>query len=168
MFILINNCYYVKLIHVGCVVHGLHNLTKGIPALFKNLNTLIIGVNNVFRFDKKRKLIFDSFCENNVFLCKHSPEPNEIRFGYWITAAEYYTNLTSLHVLKSTLKLIRNVEFDDNAIEKARKIDGYEVTQTFIDLIQLCENLETSTDALTVGSHFKFIQSPYGNWKPVT
>lgn len=48
--ILINEYYYVKLIHVGCVVHGLHNLTKGTPALFKDLDDLITGVKHVFRY----------------------------------------------------------------------------------------------------------------------
>lgn len=48
--ILINEYHYIKLLHVGCVVHGLHNFTKRIPESFEKLDKLMMGVKYVFRY----------------------------------------------------------------------------------------------------------------------
>lgn len=77
---------YPKMIHVTCVVHGLHRICEEIRALYPTVDKLISNGKKVFIKSPKRIEIFKNKNPNTPL----PPTPVVTRWGTWLAAVQYY------------------------------------------------------------------------------
>lgn len=76
----------LKLLHLKCLAHGLHNVADDIRNHFEKANKLIISYKNFFKNASKRKKILKEKCPSLTAV----PSPIFTRWGTFLRAAEYY------------------------------------------------------------------------------
>lgn len=77
---------YSKMIHVTCVVHGLHRVAEEVRSQFPVVDKVISSVKKIFRKAPSRLLVFKTEAPNIPL----PPEPIVTRWGSWINASIYY------------------------------------------------------------------------------
>ena len=73
---------YLKLFHVTCVAHLLHNCAMKIKSLYEDVDQLIAKVKTVTIQNKTRQAKFSAI--------GYPPQPVPTRWGSWLNAAMYY------------------------------------------------------------------------------
>ena len=76
---------YTKMIHITCVVHGLHRDAEEVRAQFDTVDKIILSVKKIFRKAPSR-LLFKTESPN----MRLPPEPILTHWESWINAAVYY------------------------------------------------------------------------------
>lgn len=103
---------YSKIIHVTCVVHGLHRVAEEVRSQFHAVDEVVSSVKRVFKKAPSRLLVFKTEAPNLTL----PPEPVLIRWGSWINASTYgWENFGIVH--RVIFMLDRN---DANSIKDAR------------------------------------------------
>lgn len=77
---------YPKMVHVTCLIHGLHRVCETIRSKFDDVNGLISFVKKIFTKAPSRIRLFKEKCPNIPM----PPEPITTRWGTWLEAAVYY------------------------------------------------------------------------------
>lgn len=77
---------YPKLIHVTCIVHGLHRVFEKIREQNDDVNDLVSNMKNIFVKSNKRVILFK---ETNPGV-PLPPQPVITRWGTWLEAVVYY------------------------------------------------------------------------------
>lgn len=78
---------YPKMIHLTCLVHGLHRVAESIRFSFPEVNQLISNVKKTFKKAPSRKSLFKEK-SNGIPL---PPEPIATRWCTWLSAVLYYS-----------------------------------------------------------------------------
>ncbi|XP_022180013.1 uncharacterized protein LOC111040403 [Myzus persicae] len=78
--------FYPKVIHVTCIVHGLHRIVEKIRGHYSKVDKIISNVKNFFLKAPSRVIIFKSTAPDLSL----PPEPIITRWGTWVKAACYY------------------------------------------------------------------------------
>lgn len=136
---------YDKLVHVTCVVHGLHRVCEQIRIEYSNVNSLISNVKKVFVKAPNRIRIFRSL-EPGLQL---PPEPITTRWGTWLSAALYYAK--NLDKIKGVVN-----QFDDkesiaikesksNLADKGVPVALKDICDNFTFLAQTMNDLQSSS-----------------------
>ena len=83
---------YLRMLHIACLVHLLHNCAEKVCSSFLEVDTLIAHVKAVTVKNKTRRDLFKKI---------GSPlEPVVTRWGSWLNAAQYYvTHLVEVHAI---------------------------------------------------------------------
>ncbi|XP_025198504.1 uncharacterized protein LOC112603549 [Melanaphis sacchari] len=133
---------YSKMIHVTCVVHGLHRVAEEVRSQFHVVDKVISSVKKIFRKAPSRLLVFKSEAPNLPL----PPEPIITRWGSWINAAIYYCeNFEIIH--RVIFMLDRNdavsiKDAQDNIIKPGLKNNLTYIKSNFAKLILAIEQLQ--------------------------
>lgn len=126
--------FYPKVIHVTCIVHGLHRIAEKIRGHYSKVDKVISNVKKFFLKAPSRVIIFKNIAPDLSL----PPEPIITRWGTWVKAACYYCE----H--HETLKSIVN------SLDKEEAISIKNAQKYFADL-SLAANL------VFIKSNFGFI-----------
>ena len=127
------------MVHVTCLVHGLHRIAEYIRSHFDNVDDLVANVKKIFRKSPYRIQIFRTL-EPNLAL---PPEPIITRWGTWISAVSYYC----AH-FESIKRVVESFDANDSlAIKKAQEVLKSQALQA--NLIYIKSNFECLSTAIT-------------------
>ncbi|XP_025018144.1 uncharacterized protein LOC112539635 [Tetranychus urticae] len=82
---------YPKMLHITCIIHGLHRVCETIRTLFQSVDNLITEGKRVFRKAPKRIQLLKQLNSNLPI----PPQPTITRWGTWLEASVYYYNYFS-------------------------------------------------------------------------
>jgi hypothetical protein len=86
------NEHFPRMIHVTCIVHGLHRVAEEVRAKFPDVDALISNVKKIFLKCNSRQQLFKDTLDIPL-----PPQPVVTRWGTWIEAAVYYAeNFTAI------------------------------------------------------------------------
>lgn len=126
--------FYPKVIHVTCIVHGLHLTAEKIRSNYCKVNKIIVNVKKVFLKAPYRVAIFKDKASNVPL----PPAQILTRWGTWIRAALYYCE--HLEIIKSIVDALDK----EDAISIAK-------SQKYFSEASLAANL------VFIKSHFGFL-----------
>lgn len=124
--------FYPKLIHVTCLVHGLHRVAEEIRSQFNNIDLLISLGKKIFLKAPSRVAIFKEMYP----LLSLPPQPVLTRWGTWLGAVEYYA---------------KNFDQFKNVVEKLDDADAFAI-----------KNIKEILNLSNIKSEIAFIFSNYG------
>lgn len=93
---------YIKLIHVLCMAHAMHNVVGTIRTCYKKVDDVIMGIKDLFTNSHSRVSTFKRIAPKT----KLPPSPVVTRFGKWVEASAYYAideNRTNLVKVLTTI-----------------------------------------------------------------
>ncbi|KAL4112216.1 hypothetical protein QTP88_016047 [Uroleucon formosanum] len=101
--------FYLKVIHVTCIIHGLHRIAEKIRGHYSKVDKVISNVKKKFLKVPSRVIIF----KNTAPDLSLPPEPIITRWGTWVKAACYYCehHETLKSIYFADLSLAANVVF---------------------------------------------------------
>ncbi|CAH0563174.1 unnamed protein product [Brassicogethes aeneus] len=152
---------YSKMIHLTCLVHGVHRVAETIRSLYPTVNTIISNVKNVFVKAPSRVAHFKKM-EPDLQL---PPQPILTRWGTWLNGAFYYADN-----FKKIREILESLDEDDAAsivdAKKAMSTRGVKDDLVYIKchfqfLIQTIATLETKDQSLSVS--LNIIKTLYQN-----
>jgi hypothetical protein len=136
--------HFPRVIHVTCIVHGLHRVAEEVRGQFRDVDALISNVKKIFLKCNSRVQLFKETLKIPL-----PPQPVITRWGTWIEAAMYYA--ANFNAVKSFVcdKLLAN---DAVSIREAQnlfaKINVHDdllcITRNFAVLPRAIKKLEES------------------------
>jgi predicted Zn-dependent protease with MMP-like domain len=106
---------YPNLLHITCLAHGMNRVAEEIRSLYPDVDKLISNMKAAFRKSPGRVSIYkQKFPELPL-----PPEPIIIRWGTWLTAAEFYAQ--HFNEIKTVVSALKN---DSAAVANLQNLIG--------------------------------------------
>lgn len=96
--------FYPNLIHVRCIVHGLHRVAETVRVAAPSVNSLISSVKKVFLKAPIRQQLYRQMCPG----LQQPPEPVLTRWGTWLEATSFYAE--NFNQVKEVLKQLDSTD----------------------------------------------------------
>lgn len=155
---------YPNMIHVTCVIHGLHRVAEEIRAYYPDIDNLISSVKKVFLKAPSRIELFKKIAPNLAL----PPQPVITRWGTWLKAAKYYAdNYATIKLIIETLPVdAASIKTAKECFENNLEENLHTIKNNFTCLISAIKQLEKSNislyDSLNILSEVrKNIEQPH-------
>lgn len=153
--ILDDNGYY-KTLHVLCMAHAMHNVIGTIRKCYPEVNSVVMGVKELFSKSHARLSIFYKTAPGT----QRPPAPVLTRFGTWLNATLYYANIQNRENL---LRALKAIESKTPRRRRGRRDDQYERKRHIAFLIyihreQLCRmSFQWTLQRMTMSDFKRFL-----------
>ena len=151
---------FPKMIHIVCVMHGLHNVADKVRLNFPVVDKFILHAKKLFRKSPKNRQYFKNYAP----ALKPPPRPVITRWGTWLEAVYYYTE--NLEVFREMLPSLKESGITDSSAlevlceileENFSQLEGqlccitsnYKILSRSIKILQSRMSLEESIRHLT-------------------